>query len=160
MPQLSSAFWVSQLFWLVTTFMTMLFLMSKVIVPKIADVVEGRNKRINSDLESAENYRDNAENVLKEYEESLVDARKQAENTLVSTKDEIAKLISQKESEISARLSKEIEAGQSKIVEAKKSAMSEVKEISVGVSTEMLEKIIGTKPNNDKLSQVIEKAVG
>ena len=46
MPQLDTSTFTSQLFWLVVCFFSMMFIMSKFIIPKIADIMEQRQRKI------------------------------------------------------------------------------------------------------------------
>ena len=53
MPQLDTSTFTSQLFWLVVCFFSMMFIMSKFIIPKIADIMEQRQRKIDGYLNKA-----------------------------------------------------------------------------------------------------------
>ena len=57
MPQLDTSTFTSQLFWLIVCFFSMLFIMSRFIVPRIADILEQRQRKIDGYLNKAHNIR-------------------------------------------------------------------------------------------------------
>ena len=54
LPQLDIATYASQIFWLTVTFVVLYFLVAKIAMPRIAEVLEGRQERIEDDLDKAE----------------------------------------------------------------------------------------------------------
>ena len=46
MPQLDTSSFTSQLFWLIICFFSMMFIMSKFIIPKISEIMEQRQRKI------------------------------------------------------------------------------------------------------------------
>ena len=80
MPQFETAapfFW-SQVFWLIVAFVVLYLLMSKIALPRIAEVLEERQDKIDDDLAKAEKLKNEAEQVLAEYEKAIADARSSA----------------------------------------------------------------------------------
>ena len=57
LPQLNPDFFSPQLIWLGISFITLYYLMSKVALPKVAEVLEERQERITNDLDRAGNLR-------------------------------------------------------------------------------------------------------
>ena len=53
MPQLDFSIFPSQFFWLCVCFFSMLFIMSKIIIPRIAEMIELRREKIDGNLEKA-----------------------------------------------------------------------------------------------------------
>ena len=54
LPQLNVTTFSPQLFWLVVTFATLYFVLSKVLLPRIGEVIEERADRITRDIEAAQ----------------------------------------------------------------------------------------------------------
>ena len=71
MPQLDFSVFPSQLFWLCISFFTMLFLMSKIIIPKIAEMINLRKEKIDDYLDSAADFKDRSEQALENYHPPL-----------------------------------------------------------------------------------------
>lgn len=78
MPQLDPEFFGPQLVWLTITFVALYLVLSKLVLPRIGDVLEARQGRIADDLDEAERLRKDSETVLAEYEAALTEAREQA----------------------------------------------------------------------------------
>ena len=57
LPQLDADTYPTQIFWLVVTFVILYLIMSKVALPRIAEVLEERQERIADDIETAERLR-------------------------------------------------------------------------------------------------------
>ena len=73
MPQLEQiSTFPSQIFWLVITFAALFFVMWRIAVPRIADVLEARQKRIDDNLDKAETAKKEAEAAIEAYEQSRV----------------------------------------------------------------------------------------
>ena len=68
MPQMEFAHYPPQLVWLTITFVVLYFLMARVVLPRIADVLESREQRIANDIERAEVMGHEAEAAEREYE--------------------------------------------------------------------------------------------
>ena len=127
MPQLDSSTFTSQLFWLIVCFFSMLFIMSHFIVPRIADILEQRQRKIDGYLNKAHNIRLEAEDSLKKYQDALAEAT----NTYMQNKQD----------ELAAKLQKKIAAGEAEIAKSKEEALAKVKEMSEELAQAVVAKI-------------------
>ena len=75
LPQLDAHTFAPQLFWLVLTFVALYFILSKVALPRIGEVLEERADRIARDLGAAQRLKDDTDKALADYEKALADAR-------------------------------------------------------------------------------------
>lgn len=141
MPQFDFSVFPSQLFWLVICFFTMLFVMSKFIIPKTAEMVNLRREKIDGDLERAAEIKEQVEQALEKYNKALQDANVKANISLQKTKDELAETINRRQADLSARLKSEIEAGEKKIAASKEKALQKVEEASAELAVEVLNKL-------------------
>ena len=71
MPQLNPEFFVSQLFWLVVTFSFLLVFLWRVSLPRIGNILEKRERKINEDLTAAKELQSEAENIQAKIEQQL-----------------------------------------------------------------------------------------
>src|SRR3546814_19289788 len=67
MPQLDPAFWPTQLFWLAITFIALYLVIWRIALPRIADVLEARQRKLDDDLKKAAALKDEAAAILAEY---------------------------------------------------------------------------------------------
>ena len=82
MPQFDPAVWMPQLIWLAITFLMLYLLMSKVALPRVSEVLEEREERINESLRKAERLKLHAEDAIASYEKTIVDVRANAAEVL------------------------------------------------------------------------------
>ena len=64
MPQLDPSTFATQLFWLFLTFTALFLIAWKVALPRMTEVLNTRQERIEGDLEKAETLKAEAEEVL------------------------------------------------------------------------------------------------
>lgn len=141
MPQLDSSTFTSQIFWLVICFFSMMFIMSKFIIPKIAEVIERRQRKIDGYLNKATHFKQEAEAALQKYQEALAKATAQADKSLQDTKEEMNQLITERQNELSEALQKKIKEGEVEINSEKEKALKEVKNVSEKLALEVIKKI-------------------
>ena len=60
LPQLDIVTYSSQIFWLAISFIVLYFLVAKIAMPRIAEVLEERQERIEDDLDKAETLKKEA----------------------------------------------------------------------------------------------------
>ena len=78
LPQLDPTWFASQIFWLLIVFGALYFIFSRSILPALSTTLENRHEHIQSDLDTAERLKEEAETVQSNYEAVLVDARAKA----------------------------------------------------------------------------------
>ncbi len=111
MPQIDQIdTYLSQIIWLVITFAVLYVVMWKTALPRVADVLQERQERIDNDLERAEKLKTEAEAVLEAYEATAAKAQAEAQAILRAGADAFAAEASAKHDEVSARLAQETDA--------------------------------------------------
>ena len=156
MPHLDTSTYTSQIFWLLICFFSMMFIMSKFIIPKIAEIRQQRYDKLDGYLHKAEELQKKTENAIKKYEEALSEATKNANQSLQSTKDELNKIISKKQEELDKKLQAQIKAGEEEINEGKAKAIKEIKTVSTNLALEILHKLDITDIKTSDIKQIIE----
>ena len=142
-------------FWVAVSFFIFIGLLLYFKIPQKVDqsLIENINK-IKSDLENAEKLKDEAKNILSEYEtkvskskdeiKKLIDeAKDQAEKKVIKTNDEFHKIIENRK-----KISEE------KIKQMKKQAIKEVRNYSIEIAVQSVEKIIKNSIDKKKLDKI------
>ena len=160
MPQLDTSTFASQLFWLCICFFTMLFIMSKIIIPKIADILEQRQRKIDSYLNKAYQIKLQAEEALKKYQDALTDATQKANASLAETQNELNQLVEKKQQDLDLRLHKKIMEGEAEIEQSREDALNKVKSISEELALEIIKKIGIDGINKTDIKIAIKDAEG
>ena len=112
MPQLDFSIFPSQFFWLCVSFFLMLFIMSKFIIPKTAEMINLRKAKIDADLAAAEELKQRVEKTLEKYNQALKKASDEANASLQKTRDELNATIERRQQELTQELNAEIVAGE------------------------------------------------
>ena len=141
MPQLDSNTYASQLFWLVVCFFSMLFIMSRFIIPKIREIIESRQKKINDDLEQARTVKEKAEASLQKYEKALNDATAKANQSIERTQAELKSFIENRQTELSEHLNKKIKEGEAQIEQKRIKALQNIEAISGELAINVAKKV-------------------
>ena len=153
MPQLDTSTFTSQLFWLIVCFFSMLFIMSRFIVPRIADILEQRQRKIDGYLNKAHNIRLEAEESLKKYQ---AEATAEANRSLAATQAELNAYMQAKQDELAAKLQKKIAAGEAEIAKSKEEAMARVKDMSEELAQAVVAKIGLTSITAKQLKEAVK----
>jgi len=142
MPQLNIADFPPQLVWLAITFVVLYFLMAKVAIPGISDVLEGRQNRITSDLEEARRLSEDADKAKADYEQALAEARAKAHGIVSELKASMAKEQDASKAELDMNLAEKAKAAEVSIHQAKETALSHVREIAVDTAKSAVAKLV------------------
>lgn len=141
MPQLDFSIFPSQFFWLCVSFFLMLFIMSKFIIPKTAEMINLRKAKIDADLEAAAELKKKVEKTLEKYNLALKKATDEADVSLQKTREDLADTIEHRQAELSAELNREIVAGEKKINAAKQKALDGIEDMAAELAPLVLQKL-------------------
>ena len=97
MPQLNPEFFISQLFWLAIFFTFLLVFLWRVSLPRIADVLEKRQNKINENLSLAKELQERSEEIEKNINAQINKAKQ-------DTDEQIKKTISSLEKDTATQL--------------------------------------------------------
>src|SRR5256885_2047231 len=89
-PPFESGTFASQIVWLVIAFGLLYILMSKVALPRVADILKLRGDTIASDLAAAQRMKAESDAAVAAYEQSLARARAEAQSIAGRTHDAMA----------------------------------------------------------------------
>ena len=157
MPQLDPSTYVSQLFWLVVTFVVLYYVLSKMILPKIAEALENRQAHINHDLERATTLQEEADGVKDAFEAELAQARNKAQQEITAIKQRAAQEASAQQDQVSARLAADLAAAEQRIATARQQAMGNVAEIAVQLTESAVERLSGIKAGTADVNNAVQQ---
>lgn len=141
MPQLDFSVFPSQFFWLTICFFTLLFIMSKFIIPKTGEMINLRREKIDGELAKAAELKKQVEDGIARYENAVREASQKANLELQKTKDELNDTVARKQSDLTARLNVEIQQGEQRIAAAKSKALQKVEDVAADLAVDVLAKI-------------------
>ena len=103
MPQLDISTYLTQIFWVLVTFITFWMIMDHIIIPKISETIEARKRKYDDYIMKAEEINKKALATLERYEETLTAAKLQATEQIKANEEDLQKMIEKREEEIKKR---------------------------------------------------------
>lgn len=144
LPQLDPHSWTPQLFWLLVTFVLLYLLMSKVALPKVAQVLEAREKRISGDLAEAERLKAETEKAIAGYEAALAKARAEAQATADATRQKVTQEAAAAKTRVEADLAAKSKAAEAAIAAARDKALAALDQVAAESAASIVQRLTGT----------------
>lgn len=149
----------SQLIWLAIAFGALYLLMSRIALPRIANILEERHDRIADDLEEAAKMKAESEAAAKAYEAALASARGKAQGIATETRDKLSAETEAGRKSIEAELHAKLAAAEVQIAATKTSAMANVRGIAVDAAGAIVNQLIGTVPAPQAVESAVDQAI-
>lgn len=142
LPQMNTATFPSQIFWLVVAMIVLFWMLSRIALPRIGSVLEERANTIATDLDMAEEFKRRAEAAEKAYEQALIDARAKAQIIAAETRAEIQKEVDAAIERADAEIAARAVEGEARIVEIRASAETAVAEVARDTAAAVIDAIM------------------
>lgn len=158
-PPFDPATWGSQLLWLAITFGALLYLMSRVVLPRIAAILENRSSRIAGDLAAAGRMKDETDAAIAAYEQALAEARQNAHAIAQQARDEAKARIDADRARTEAELQEKLTAAEGRIAQVKNEALAGVDAIARDATAAMVELLVGGEAGKGEVAAAVEAAM-
>lgn len=158
LPQLNVQDFTPQLFWLAVTFVLLYWLMAKVALPRIGDVIEERRDRIQRDLAAAERLKGDTEKALAGYEKALADARASASGIARQTRDNLNAEVDKERKAVEDQLAKKLTDAEASIADTKTKALASVKDIAGDTVNAIVGALTGGSVGKDEVDRAVSAA--
>jgi F-type H+-transporting ATPase subunit b len=157
LPQLDITTWPNQLFWLVVTFGIGYIIMSRMITPRIGNVIEQRGRTIQDDLNRAKEAEAEAQTMKAEFEASLDDARAKAADAAQKAMSEAKAKAEEAEAELSAKLAKKTKTAETKLAKIRDEALANINEVASEVTQDAVKAVIGMTVTKAEATKSVAK---
>ncbi len=158
MPQMEFADYVPQVIWLILCFGCLYVMMSRLVLPRVAEILENRQRKLDHDIEAAERLRNEAAAALAEYEMAMRDAAVQAENIISEARDKLKIESQQRLDALDRRLDEQAVVSEKRLIELGVAAEAEVRKTTGELVPLAISKLIGLEVSPDEVSQAIQAA--
>lgn len=159
MPQFDPSTFASQILWLAITFVALYFVMGRVVVPRIAEVLEARRRRIEANLEKAEAFKKEAAIAIAAYDQAVGTAREQARGLVAETQARIAETAARQEAELAKKLALRIAESESAIARAVEDALAGVRGAAAEAAIDAAARLIGERLDRAEAEKAVDAAL-
>jgi F-type H+-transporting ATPase subunit b len=146
-PPFDGSTMLSQLLWFAIAFGALYWLMSKVVLPRVASILEERETRVATDLDAAAKLKGDTDQAIAAYEKALADAKAKAQAIATETRDRLQGETDARRKAIEADLAVKLEAAEAQITASKAQAMTNVRGIAVDAAQAIVQQLVGTAPS-------------
>ena len=158
LPQLNPADFAPQLIWLAITFTVLYFILARVALPRIGEVIEERRDRVQRDLDSAERFKKQTDAALAAYERALAEARAKASSMAKDMREKLAAETDKERSNVEGHLSAKLADAEARIAATKTKALASVDEIAAETASAVVSKLLGEDVSPAEVKKVLQPA--
>lgn len=158
MPQLDTTTYASQIFWLLATFVPLYLILWRVVLPKISGVLESRREHVEGDLRKAELLKQEAEEILADYEKAQANGRAEAAAMIRKAAEEIAAEQAERHAAFGEELAGRIQEGEKRIAAAKAEALENLAQVAGDIASAATAKLIGVNLSGEEVGKAVEEA--
>lgn len=159
MPQFDPTTFSPQIIWLVITFAMLYLAMSRLALPRISQVLEERQHKIDENLKKAAALQSDAHAAQEAYEAGLTQARGEAQEVLRRAREKMSEEAAERQEDLGKRLDGEIRAAEERIGDSKNKALAQIREVAVEVAAAAASKLAGEKLGGKAAAAAVDAAM-
>jgi len=159
MPQFDTTFLASLLFWSVISFGILLFLLKRFALPGILGILETREKKIKDSLDQAERLKQEAHQLLAQYEAKLRSIHEEGRAILESARKQAQLQIEENERRVEHETQRMLAEARSEIQREQQQVLREVRRAAVDLTLLAAEKILSRSLTDADHRRLIAEAV-
>ena len=146
-------------FWLAVSFALFVGLLARPVSQKIGEALDGRSKKIETEIEGATRLRDEAQALLASYQRKSREALKEAEDILANAEAEAKRLAEEAAVELAASLKRREQMALEKIAQAEARAVEDVRNAAVDVALAATRELIQKNLDANKATALVDAAI-
>mgnify|MGYP006108912867 FL=1 len=159
MPQFDITTFASQIFWLIISFSVVFLFVWRIGLPRIANTLENRQKKIGDDLAKANELAEQTDEVMAAYEKKLADTRASALEELHTATVKATEKSDEQNALLAEKLAENAAAARNRISAESAAAINNIVDISEEITQQAVERLIGKTPDNNSVKSAVTKAV-
>jgi F-type H+-transporting ATPase subunit b len=161
MPQLDFAnpLTTSQVVWGAIIFAVLYVLLSRIGLPKVADVLEERARHIAADLETAQASKARADEAAQQVAQATARARAEAQAAINASLDAAKQAASVRIASLNERLEAQLHEAEAQIDAARASAMRALREVATETAATVIGRLTGAPADQGRLDGAIGVAL-
>ena len=158
LPQLDFSTFPNQIFWLVVALVAIYLILTKVALPRIADVLAERSGTITNDIAQAEELKLKAQEAEAAYEKALADARAEAQRIIAEAKAEMQAELDAATAKADEQISAQTAESEKRIAEVRAGALDAIREVSQATAGEIV-RALGASADDAAITAAVDARV-
>lgn len=159
MPQFDPASFPSQIFWLVVSFIALYLVISRMAVPRIAEVLEQRRRLVQDDIDRAAALKAETDAAIAAYERAMADARAQAQDQIRAVTTEAKAVAEKRTAEVTAAVNDQIVQAEARIAKARTDALDSLKQVAADNARAVVQKLAALSPDDGAVQSAVATAL-
>ena len=159
MPQFEPQTFSPQLFWLVVSFALLFLVMWRYALPRIAEILDARRRRIDQDLKRATALKEETEAVLISYEAELEKARAEAHAATNAAAAEAAVQAAKEAAHLADRLARDYAQAEARIEDARAQAIGSIGGVAGELAGAAVTRLTGIQAPAAEIDAAVESAL-
>ena len=140
------------------TFGLFYLIMGRVVIPRLAGILETRRDRISRDLDETQRLKSESEAAHAAYEHELAEAKRKAHAIGLEATDKAKQEAAAEREKVEAELASKLSDAEVKIGKIKQKALSEVGTIAADTTEVIVKELIGSKLTKAEVSKAVTAA--
>ncbi len=157
-PPFDKANFASTLIWLAISFGLLYYLMSKIALPRIENILETRAGKIAKDLGEAHAAREKSEKAAAEHDRTIAEAKAKAQAVAQQTQAKINADNDEKRHSLESELNAKLADAEKQIQDTKAKAMGNVESIAADAAAAIVERITGQPADAKAVAAAVASA--
>ncbi len=157
-PPFDPTYFASQLVWLAITFGIFYLIMDRVVIPRLAGILEVRRDRISRDLDETQRLKAEADAAHAAYEHELAEAKRNAHQIASEATDKAKQEAAEAREKVEAELAEKMADAEAHIAEIKAKALGEVDTIAGETVNEIVKQLVGGKLTKADITKAVTAA--
>ncbi len=159
LPQFELSFFAPQILWEAITFLILLYLMAKFVIPKINKLLDQRASVIQKNLDAAARNKQESERLLVVYQQKLDALHKEAATIMSQARKEMADHHARSMRQLEEDIQRRKQTFRTEIEFAKQQATKEIRNLSAEAAILAAEKLIKKNVDADDARHIVEDAI-
>ncbi|MDX8387215.1 MAG: hypothetical protein R8M46_01590 [Ghiorsea sp.] len=159
LPQFNQEHFSSQIFWAVISFIILLLLLYRYVLPVLSQVLNDRAKRIKADLDNAQKQREDAEQLLLTYQQQLAKAHQHARKIIDQAHSKIIAEQRLLQHEFEKKIQRHKDDFKIELAYAKTKALKDIHNIAVSIAITATSKLIAHRVTKEEADQMVILAI-
>jgi F-type H+-transporting ATPase subunit b len=158
-PPFDASTFPSQLVSLVIAFVALYLILSRIALPRVRQVIDARQNKIEGDLAAAQKLRDDSEAAQKAYEADLANARSRAQAISAETRDKLNAAAEVERKSLEDKLAAKLAEAEKTIAATRATAMSNVRGIAADAASAIVQRLTGTAPDGNAVAGAVDASL-